>query len=285
MENKNDDFQPNKAEVDSNEWMREDTSQTDVLPEKKNNKGLLGIGAAILLFLAKFKALIVLLKLGKFASTFVSMFLMIVVYAKMYGFAFGAGFVLLLLIHEMGHYLIAKRLQLNVSLPLFIPFVGAFINMREMPSNAEIEAKVGLGGPILGSIGAFLCMIAYYLFKWDLLLALAYIGFMINLFNLVPIRPLDGGRVVTAISPWLWLIGIPIAIVFLYKHPNPILIVILIFGIVEIVNSLKRPNKEYFKVEPAKRVVFAVVYFGLLLALGLGMTYIHALHAGLTNTI
>lgn len=281
MEN-TDDFQKQEDNIESNEEVIEDLN-TDVEEGKKKNKGLIGIGGAILLILSKFKALIILLKLGKFASTFVSMFFMIWVYAKLYGFTFGVGFVLLLFIHEMGHYISAKIIKLKVSLPLFIPFAGAFISMKEMPNNAEMEAKLGLGGPILGSIGAFLCLLLYYPLKLEVLLALAYVGFMINLFNLIPIRPLDGGRAVAAISPWFWLIGLPIAVIFAFKYTNPILIVLLIVGIYEIIGQVKNPKKEYFDVKPAKRVVFAILYFGLLTALGLGMVYIHGINASLIN--
>jgi Zn-dependent proteases len=254
-------------------------TETEKPPKKKTF--LHSIWAILLLILSKFKALIILLKLGKFASTFLSMILMLWMYAKLYGLAFGVGFVLLLFVHEMGHYIAAKLIKLNVSLPLFIPFVGAVINLKEMPTNAEAEAKIGLGGPILGSLGAFLCMLLYYPFHQDFLLALAYTGFILNLFNLIPIRPLDGGRAVAAISPWLWLIGLPIAIIFLFIHPNPILILILILGIIEIVNQIKNPNKEYFQVTPMKRVIFALIYFGLLAVLGIGSAYIHGLHSNL----
>lgn len=260
---------------------RDETLPTVSEPEKKKKKGLLGVWGAILLVLAKMKSLVILLKLGKFGSTLISMLIMVWVYAKLYGAAYGIGFVLLLMIHEMGHYLCAKLLKLNVSLPLFIPFAGAFINMKEMPPNAEAEAKVGLGGPVLGSLGAFLCMLLYYPIRHDFLLALAYTGFMLNLFNLIPIKPLDGGRAVSAISPWLWVIGLPIAVIFLFKYPNPILVILLILGVIEVVDQVRNPKKEYFKVKPAHRVIFALVYFGLITALGLGMAYIHGIHVNM----
>lgn len=243
--------------------------------KKTSKKGKYGIFGALLVILAKFKSLLILLKLGKFATTLISMFLMIVVYAKLYGWAFGVGFVLLLFVHEMGHYIVSKHEKLNVSLPLFIPFVGALINLKETPKSAEVEAKVGLGGPVLGSIASAICMLLYYSTHQDIFLALAYIGFMLNLFNLIPIHPMDGGRAVTAISPWLWGLGIPIGVVFIFKFHNPILILLLIMGIIQLVDQIKNPKKEYYSVKPSKRILFAVVYFGLLLLLGIGMVYIH----------
>jgi Zn-dependent proteases len=273
--------QTKRSDVDT---ISEETAEEENLSriEKlKQKKGILGIFGTILVLLAKFKSLIILLKLGKFASTFLSMLFMIVVYAKMYGVAFGVGFVLLLFVHEMGHYIISRRLKLDVSLPLFIPFVGAFIQLKEMPDKAETEAKIGLAGPIFGSIGALICMLLYFPTRHDFFLALAYTGFMLNLFNLIPIEPLDGGRAVTAISPWLWLIGLPIIVVYMFVYPNPILVLLLILGIIQIVDQFKNPVKEYYSVKPSTRVIFAIVYFGLLALLGLGMTYIHGIHVNL----
>lgn len=269
---------PEDVEITENP---EDDLQPETVEKVKKKKGLLGIWGALVVILVKFKSLIILLKLGKFASTLISMLLMIWIYAKMYGFAYGLGFVILLFVHESGHYITAKLLKLNVSLPIFIPFAGAFISMKEMPRDAVTEAKVGIGGPILGSIGALICMLLYYPLRHDYLLALAYTGFMLNLFNLIPVHPLDGGRTVAAISPLLWIIGLPIAVVFIFKYSNPILVILLILGIFELIDRFRNHRKEYYKVKPATRVIFAILYFGLLSSLGYGMAYIHSIHAGL----
>lgn len=264
--------------------------ENGLVAKLKDKKGILGVVGAFLLVLLKFKAilflvlgklkfLIILLKLGKFASTFISMILMIVIYAKMYGVAFGVGFVLLLLIHEMGHYLTAKLIKLDVSLPIFIPFLGAFISMKEEPKDAATEAKVAIGGPVLGSIGALICLLFYFISGEDFLAALAYVGFMLNLFNLIPVHPLDGGRVVSAISPKLWLIGIPIGIIALFKAFNPIIVLLLILGIAKVIEQYRNSDKSYYEVKTSIRCMFALSYFGLMLLLGLGITYIHGIHS------
>lgn len=258
----------------------------------KDKKGLLGILGAVLLVLvkfksilifvlAKFKFIIIFLKLGKFASTLISMLLMIVVYAKMYGWAFGLGFVLLLFIHEMGHYLSARFIKLDVTLPIFIPFVGAAIRMKEEPKDAVTEAKLAMGGPVLGSLGALLCLALYFILKEDFLMALAYSGFVLNLFNLIPLHPLDGGRTVSAISPKLWLIGIPIGIIALLKFFNPIILIMLVLGVIQVISQFKNPNKSYYDVKPLTRLAFALAYFGLMLMLGLGITYIHGINVNM----
>jgi Zn-dependent protease len=247
----------------------------------KEKKGVWGALGTFLALLVKFKSLIIVLKLGKFASSLASMLFMIFIYAGMYGVAYGVGFVLLLFVHELGHYCVGKFMKLNVSLPLFIPFMGAFISLNEMPDKAETEAKLALGGPLLGSIGTLFCMILHYLTKQDFYMALAYSGFMINLFNLIPVSPLDGGRIVTAISPWFWILGIPILVVFFFIYTNPILVLLLILGIKQIIDQFKSTNKEYFAVEPKKRFLFAMAYFGLLALLGAGMTYVHSIHVNI----
>src|SRR5438445_5951810 len=114
------------------------------------------VGVVIAKFFAKLK--FVLLPLLKFLPILLksggTMLLMIWIYTRMWGWQFGVGFVLLLLVHECGHLLVAKKLGLKVGAPVFIPFMGAFIALKEAPRNAWIEACVGIGGPILGSLGA-----------------------------------------------------------------------------------------------------------------------------------
>jgi Zn-dependent protease len=278
---------------------QEDVTEINIESKKENfivklkdKKGIWGVLGAILLVLAKFKPILILilvkfkflliaLKLAKFASTLISMLLMIIIYAKMYGWAFGLGFVLLLFVHEMGHYLSAKIIKLDVTLPIFIPFVGAAIRMKEEPKDAAIEAKLAIGGPLLGSLGALICLIFHFILNEDFLMALAYSGFILNLFNLIPLHPLDGGRVVSAISPKLWFIGIPIGIVALVKFFNPILLIILVLGIMQVISHYKDYNKSYYEVKILTRVAFSLVYFGLMLLLGIGITYIHGIHSSI----
>lgn len=247
----------------------------------KKKNGIWAILGSFLVVLSKLKILIPILKLGKFGTTFISMFIMIYVYAKLYGLVFGTGFVLLLLAHEMGHYLAAKELGINTSSPLFIPFVGAMISLKELPKEVATEAKMAIAGPIMGSISALGCLLLYMIFRQNVLLALAYTGFFLNLFNLIPMHPLDGGRTVSAISPLMWLIGIPVGVIAAIKYYNPILIVLLILGTMEIYKQWKNPEKEYYKVRPMQRVAFAICYFGLIALLGIGMYFIHSFHAGM----
>lgn len=243
---------------------------------KKGKWASLGIAGALLAkFFVKLKFLFVFLKLGKIVSTFGSMLVMIWVYAEIHGWAFGVGFVLLLFMHEMGHYFAAKKAKLPVSTPIFIPFVGAFISMKEQPAHATTEAFVSIGGPILGSIGALMCLPLYYVTGKSVFIALAYSGFILNLFNLIPVHPLDGGRIVTAISPMLWIIGMPLMTVAAIKFFNPIIIMFLILGAVELYKYYKNPDKKYYEVKKSTRLIYALTYFGLIAILGLCSGYIY----------
>src|SRR6185436_6570144 len=144
------------------------------------------------------KALLALLaagKLGKVLLTGGTMLISVFAYALIYGWWYAVGFVLLIFVHEMGHYLAARQRGLDVGAPTFIPFVGAWIEMKQRPHNVETEAYVGLAGPLVGTLGALVCYFAGRHLNNQLLLALAYSGFILNLFNLIPVSPLDGGRI------------------------------------------------------------------------------------------
>ncbi len=172
--------------------------------------GLAGLG--YLLF--KLKALkfllpaIKFLKLGKIFTTAGTMLVSMWAYATYWGWPFAAGFVLLILVHEMGHVFVAWRQGLPVSAPVFIPFMGALILQREAQKSAWGQAIMGIGGPVAGTIGALLCYGLYLATGSGFFLGLAYVGFFLNLFNLFPVLPLDGGWIVGSISPWLWLFGL-----------------------------------------------------------------------------
>src|SRR5437763_8363812 len=117
---------------------------------------------------------------------------MIVYYSKIYGWKIALGFVLLLLVHESGHLLVDKKFGLKVGAPVFIPFMGAFIALKEAPRNAWMEACVGIGGPMLGSLGALVCNSIGEFSDIPIFFALAWLGFFLNLFNLVPVGVLYG---------------------------------------------------------------------------------------------
>src|SRR5438128_3025581 len=238
------------------------------------------VGALFLNFFAKLKCIIlpVLKFLPVILKTGGTMVLTIWVYAMIWGVWFAFGFVLLILVHECGHLLAAKRLGLKVGAPVFIPFMGAIIALKEAPRNAWIEAQVGIGGPMLGTVGAGVCELIYLATGNPMFQGLAYTGFFLNLFNLAPVGFLDGGRIVTALSPWLWLVGLIIVLGMTILHPNFILILILVFSAPRIFFLFRRKTDEerrYYEVTPAQRWTMAAMYFGLAALLVLGMHSTH----------
>ncbi len=242
----------------------------------KKIKRALGPLAVIGALLAKFKgALILALKFFPvLLQTGGSMLLFIWVYAMAYGWWFALGFVLLIFVHECGHLIVAKRLGLRVGAPMFIPFVGALITLKEAPRNAWMEAQLGIGGPLLGTVGASVCYGLYALTGTRLFSALAYTGFVINLFNLAPIGFLDGGRIVTALSPWLWVVGTVIIGLLMFAHFNFVLLLIFLISLPRLLSLFRRKSAEesrYFEVTPMRRWIMGGMYFGLIAFLVLGM--------------
>src|ERR1044071_7127061 len=236
--------------------------------------GVLGV------LLMKFKALLlpalkflpVLLKTGG------TMFLSVWVYAQSWGWWFALGFVLLIFVHECGHLLAARRIGLKVGAPVFIPFMGAFIALKEAPRNAWIEAQVGIGGPLLGTAGAAACDGIYLATGDPMFRALAFTGFLLNLFNLAPVGFLDGGRIVTALSPWLWLVGLVVVGALLLTRFNLLLLLIFITSLPRLFSLFRRRTDEearYFEVTPEPRWTMAGLYFGLVAFLVLAMRLTH----------
>jgi Zn-dependent protease len=225
------------------------------------------------------------LKLGKILVSAGSMVLTIGVYAMIFGLPFAAGFVVLLLIHEMGHYAAARQRGLDVGLPAFIPFVGAWINLREQPHNAETEAYVAYAGPFVGTLGAFAAYFWGRHIESDMWMALAYSGFMLNLFNLIPLSPLDGGRITQVLSPRIWLIGLPMLVALFFYSPSPLLIIIGLLALPNLLAAWRYdPNapgaRAYRDVPLAVRVEYAILYLGLA---GVLAIMAHEVHGGLAH--
>ena len=207
-----------------------------------------------------------------------TMLLSIWVYATSWGWLFALGFVLLLFVHECGHLLVARIFGLNVGAPVFIPFMGALIALKDAPKNAWMEAWVGIGGPLLGTAGAALCELVFLATGNPLFRALAYTGFFLNLFNLAPVGFLDGGRIASALSPWLWLVGAAVLLTMLLSHPNFLIALILLLSLPRLISLFKKRTDEerrYFEVSPGRRLVIAGLYFGLIGFLLLGMATTH----------
>jgi Zn-dependent protease len=236
---------------------------------------LAALALIALKFGAKLKAVLLLLPKLKLFTTSASMLVSIGAYALIWGWRFGVGFVLLLLVHEVGHVLQLRREGIPASAPMFIPFLGAVVAMKELPKDAAAEARVGLAGPVLGSIGTLVPLAIWWITGDQLFQALAFVGFFLNLFNLLPVLPLDGGRAMAALTPWMWFVGFAGLVALTVLFPNPIMLLVLVFGGIETWRRWKQRGTpeaaEYHRVKPSTRVAVAAVYIGLAAALAVGM--------------
>jgi Zn-dependent protease len=245
-------------------------------PRWKSSLGVLGaVGLLVVKFGAKLKVVLLLLPKLKLFTTSASMLVSIGAYTLIWGWKFAVGLVLLLLVHEMGHVWQARREGLEASAPLFIPFLGAAIALKSLGKDAGVEARVGLAGPILGSLGACVPLAIWLATGEDLFQALAFFGFFLNLFNLAPVLPLDGGRAMSALTPWMWIVGYALLVAATFAFPNPIMLLILLFGGLETYRRWKeRKNPEqqrFHTLRPRTRAAVAITYVGLALALVVGM--------------
>ncbi|MFC3884062.1 site-2 protease family protein [Bacillus songklensis] len=193
-------------------------------------KNAAGIVAVLLLLAGKLKWVLAIFKFAKL-STLISMLVSFGAYALLYGWKFGIALIYLLFVHEMGHLVAARRKGIATSPAVFIPFMGAVIGMKELPKNAMDEAYIAYGGPLFGLL-SFLPAVPLYLWThdpfWGMVIGL---GSLLNLFNLLPVSPLDGGRIVTVLSTKIWFIGLLILIPLMIIDSSAILILIFIIGL------------------------------------------------------
>ena len=214
----------------------------------------------------------------KVVTTGASMLVSIAAYAWLWGWPFAVGFVVLIFIHELGHVIELRRQGVPASAPLFIPFLGAVIGMKELPDDAWKEARVALAGPILGSIGAAAFWVAGEAADSEILVGLAFVGFFLNLFNLIPITPLDGGRAAAALHPAFWFVGLLLMVGLVVVAPNPILILIVLLGGLDLWRRWRERGQadDYYRIPAWQRATVGVVYLGLagVLALAMSATYV-----------
>jgi Zn-dependent protease len=245
-------------------------------PPRQQKSFLQNIGAwivGLVVAIAKFKFLIFgALKTG------LSMFFMIWVYSLAFGWKFAVGFVVLLFVHEMGHVIAAKWLGIPVTAPIFIPFLGAAIIMKQNPRDAWTEALMAYGGPFAGCAGSWICWYIALQTGERWIMAVASVSFILNLFNMIPVPPLDGGRICAAISPWFWLVGLlllGLALVYFHSLSSIIIIgLVLYWAFPRIKESLfgqTTPEMQsYYNTHISNRLSMALMYLGLIAALLLG---------------
>jgi len=239
---------------------------------QQSSTSLLGwLGSAALAVWAVFKyGLIFLVKIPAFATLF-SALVSVGAYAIFYGPWFAVTLVVMILIHEMGHVVEIRRQGMQATAPVFIPFLGAAIFQREHPTTAVNQAKIGIAGPIAGTIGATAALVLFNATQDPIFLLAATIGFFLNLINMLPVWQLDGAWVLAPVSPWFQVAGlVAIALLAVVFHfVSALLIIIAVLGIQSARSAFRNARNPYYtSVSPQARLALFAAWLGLVLYLG-----------------
>ncbi len=205
----------------------------------------------------------------QFAVAGGSMLITVAAYATKFRFGLVVGFVLITLIHEIGHAVAIRMKGLRAGYMVFIPFIGGAVTLKDQPRSAYDDAQIGLAGPVAGTLAS---LVSLQIFKWTanpLYLLIAFTGFVLNLINLLPIGMLDGGRISAAVTKWMWVFGGAILAYKVFKQPNPLLIVILLLAAFQVYASIMREKEDrFYEATGMQRAAVAVAYFSLVIFLG-----------------
>ena len=225
--------------------------------------------------LVLFVAMLAIIKVNSVCLMLISMLISLWAYAVAFGFQYGLGFLLLLFVHELGHIIAARVVGIRARLPIFIPFIGAAVALQKLPVNAKMAANIAIGGPALGTISAVGCLIWYFWSDSLLMLVLAYTAAILNLLNLIPSEPFDGGKIAGAIAPRLWLVGTMILSgLFLYTQ-NGIVLIILVFSSFYLWRSAAIDKHDaYYALRKRVRMKVFLWYVGLVVVLAVLTFYI-----------
>jgi len=201
-----------------------------------------------------------------------SMLVTVAAYATATKYRFGliVGFVVITLIHEIGHAVVIRAKGLRAGFLVFIPFIGGAVTLKDQPRSAYDDAQIGLAGPIAGTAAS---LVSLQIFKWSgnpLYLLVASVGFILNLLNLLPLGPLDGGRISAAITKWMWVFGGALVLIKTWRQPNLLMILLVLLAAFQVYAAIvrDRDDKAFYDVTLGRRAAVAVFYFALVVFLG-----------------
>ncbi len=257
-----------------------------LLERLKAKGGVLGTLASALLVLAKFAAPVLavaakfkfLLVAGKLLLGGGSMLLSMWVWGLVYGWQFGVGIVLMIFIHECGHAVAARMRGIPTSIMVFVPLMGAFVTTGRGGKSITEDAFIGIMGPVFGTVAGLGCLVLYAVTPghspfW---LALAQVNFFMNLFNLAPTPPLDGGWITPLFSPKLLAVG-AVLLLFLARY-NPLIIVLALLSLPRIISGWKAKPEDspYYQATTTDRWKFGAAYLGLAALLAVLSYMVHS---------
>jgi Zn-dependent protease len=240
---------------------------------------LVGVGALkakglFLLFFEKVRLLLVNPFEGfgamQYAIAGGSFVVTIAAYATKWPLAVVVGFVVITLIHEIGHAVAIRAKGLRAGFMVFIPFIGGAVSIKDQPHSVYDDAIIGLAGPAAGTAASLICLQIYKWIDDPLWLLIAFLGFGLNLINLLPIGMLDGGRISAAVTKWMWVFGGAAVVYKVVQQPNPLIVLIAVLAAFQVYASLNREKTDphYYDIPGAQRAAIAVLYFALVIFLG-----------------
>lgn len=256
-------------------------------PSRPSNRGLLGgLGALVVAIATKGGYLLALLFKIPAAATLISLLISFGGWALLRGPWFAAALITMIFIHEMGHVVEIRRQGMQATAPIFIPFMGAAIFQRSHPTSALKQAQIGIAGPIAGTLGATAAFVLYGATQNDIFLLAAWLGFFLNLLNMLPVWQLDGAWVLAPVSPWLQVAGfamIAAGAVFLH-FVSVILIIIAVLGISTVIQRFRDAKNPYYTSVPVQaRWALGAAWLGLVIYLGVGFLQLTNLLATVTH--
>lgn len=252
-------------------------------PEKKGKAGgwLGGLGIlGIILLKGKFYIFAALkglsfLKLGWLFKSFFLFFASIALYWALWGPMFAVIVVAMILIHEIGHYVWMKFYGLNPKPIMFIPGFGAFVEMEKMPADQATDAWVALAGPLVGGVAAVGCYYYGVMTQNVFFMAAGSVGMFLNLLQLIPAKPLDGGFVISAINKWLLIPGVGMVFAYAFFFHSFLFGIIGVIAFLNVISQFKNPDQRPMRAgqiqTPAtmpQKVLISIAYFGLAGMLG-----------------
>ncbi len=192
----------------------------------------------------------------------------------------------MIFIHEMGHVVEIRRQKMPATAPIFIPFLGAAIFQRAHPTSAIKQAQIGIAGPIAGTLGAIAAVAIFAATNNPLYLVMAYFGFLINLFNLIPFGMLDGGWILAPVSKWIQVAGLALLIgLFFARAVNPLVAIVVLFGMPMVYRRFKdKAYDAYLTSGPSsERLALGLGWLALVVILGFGMYQTESVFATLVR--
>jgi Zn-dependent protease len=218
---------------------------------------------------------------GKFGvlKTLLTMAVSFGAYAIFAGPWFAAALVVMILVHEMGHVVEIRRQGMEASAPLFIPFVGAAIFQRQHPTDALKQAQIGIAGPLAGTVGATVAFALYGTTHFWPLLLTAYLGFFLNLFNLIPVGMLDGGWILAVVSKWFQIFGLAAMLVGVFVfNLNPIVLLFVLLGLPALLDRFRNDSSPYYQAVPVPaRLAMGAAWLFLVIYLAFASFQTHEL--------